>query len=198
MALLYWQHIDVFIWIHGSQELDSSFNELNKFHPNLSFTYETSKKRVSFLNVNVTIKNGAITTDLYVKPTHGQQYLHYKSSRPEHVKNSTPYSQALKLRIVFSSEKDFKGHFDQMKVWFLARDSVVNVVNEQINKVAFGKSQNSSKNSENGIPFVVTCHPKVKKFGYLKKNYFRFCIVMKMFKTFFGLFQWSQIEEIEN
>ena len=62
------------------------------------------------------MKNGAITTDLYVKPIDGQQYLHYKSSRPEHVKNSTPYSQTLKLRIIFSSEKDFKGHFDQMKV----------------------------------------------------------------------------------
>ena len=69
-----------------------------------------------------------------------------------------------------------------MKVWFLARDYVENVVNEQINKVAFGKSQTSRKNSENGILFVVTCHPKVKKLGYLKKNYF----CSKRFSDFFN------------
>ena len=30
-----------FIWTQRTQELDSFLNELNKFHPNLSFTYET-------------------------------------------------------------------------------------------------------------------------------------------------------------
>ena len=39
-----------------------------------------------------------------------------------------------------------------MKEWFLARDYPENVVNEQINKIASGKSQLSKKNSENNIP----------------------------------------------
>ena len=108
-------------------------NELNKFHPNLSFTYETSKEMVNFLDLNVSLRNGAISTDLYVKPTDGHQYLHYKSFHPEHIKNSILYSQALRLSRICSSEKDFKGHVDQMKEWFLARDYPENVVNEQIN-----------------------------------------------------------------
>ena len=41
------------IWTHGTQELDSFLNELNKFHPNLSFTYETSEEMVNFLDLNV-------------------------------------------------------------------------------------------------------------------------------------------------
>ena len=57
-----------------------------------------------------------------------------------------------------------------MKEWFLARDDPENVVNEQTNKVAFGKSQPSKKTSENGVPFVVTYHPKVKKLGKLLKD----------------------------
>ena len=65
-------------------------NELDKFHPNLSFTYETSKETVNVLDLNVSLRNGAISTDLYVKPTDGHQYLHYKSSHPEHIKNSIP------------------------------------------------------------------------------------------------------------
>ena len=59
---------DIFlIWTDGTQY--SFLNELNKFHPNLSCTYETSKGRVNFLNLNVSLKNGAVSTDLYAKST---------------------------------------------------------------------------------------------------------------------------------
>ena len=68
---------------------------------------------------------------------------------------------------ISSSKKDFKGHVDRMKEWFLAGDYPKIVVNEQINKVVSGKNQLSRKNSENGVPFVVTYHPKVKKLGKL-------------------------------
>ena len=81
-----------FIWTHGTEELDFFLNELNKSPLNISFTYETSKEMVNFLDLNVSIKNGAISTDLYIKPTDGHQYLHYKSSHPELIKNSIQYS----------------------------------------------------------------------------------------------------------
>ena len=86
---LWLRYIDdiFFIWTHGTQELDSFLNELNKFHPNSSFTYETSKERVNFLDLNVSIWNGAISTDMYIKPTDGHQCLNYKSSHPEHINN---------------------------------------------------------------------------------------------------------------
>ena len=57
-----------------------------------------------------------------------------------------------------------------MKEWFLTRDYQENVINDQSNRIAFGKSQPSRKNSENGIPLVVTYHPKVKKLGKLIKD----------------------------
>ena len=57
-----------------------------------------------------------------------------------------------------------------MKEWYLASDYSENVVNEQINKIVFGKSQPSKKNSENRVPFVVIYHPKVKKLGKLIKD----------------------------
>ena len=52
---------------------------------------------------------------------------------------------------ICSSEKDFKSHVDRMEEWFLDRDYLKTVVNEQINKVVFGKNQPSRKNSENGV-----------------------------------------------
>ena len=48
------------------------------------------------------------------------------------------------------------------------------MANEQINKVVFSKSQSRRKNSENGIPFITTCRPKVKKIGKLIKDLLTF------------------------
>ena len=60
-----------FIWTHGKQKLDSFHNELDNFHPNLSFTCETSTEIVNFVDLNVSIKNGAVIINLYIKPTDG-------------------------------------------------------------------------------------------------------------------------------
>ena len=57
-----------------------------------------------------------------------------------------------------------------MKEWFLTRDYQENVINDQSNRIAFGKSQPSRKNSENGIPLVVTYHLKIKKHRKLMKD----------------------------
>ena len=48
--MLWLRYIDdiFFIQTHRAQKLDSFLNELNKFHLNLSFTYETSEERVNF------------------------------------------------------------------------------------------------------------------------------------------------------
>ena len=45
------------------------------------------------------------------------------------------------------------------------------MVNEHIDKVVFGKRQSIWKNSENGVHFGVTYHPKVKKLGKLIKDF---------------------------
>ena len=74
LQLFLWlRYINVifFIWAHGKQKLDLFHNELYNFHPNLSFTCETSTEIANFIDLNVRIKNGAIITDLYVKPVDG-------------------------------------------------------------------------------------------------------------------------------
>ena len=44
----------------------------------------------------------------------------------------------------------------------LARDCPESMVDDQINKVVFGKNHLGKKNSENAITFAVACHPKLK------------------------------------
>ena len=93
---MWFRYIDniFFIWTHGEEQLNLLLKDLNELHPNLRFTYKPSQNSVTFLDINVNLKDGAIFTDLHIKPTDGHQFLHYESSHPSHMKNSIPYSQA--------------------------------------------------------------------------------------------------------
>ena len=82
---------------------------LNQFRPSLKSTYETSKEKVTFLDVSVSINNGKIFTDLLTKSTDCHLYFHCNSSHPEHKKSIT-HSRILRLVKISSYEKDFNIH----------------------------------------------------------------------------------------
>ena len=91
------QELQPFVWsTHREAELKKFMEGPNNFLPNLRFTYDSSKKRVAFLDINVSLKNGSVTTDLHTKSTDCHQYLHCSSSPPDHIKNSIIYSQILR------------------------------------------------------------------------------------------------------
>ena len=92
-SFLWLRYIDdiFFIWSHVEEKLTLFLNERNNFHSNLKLIYETSSCTVNFLDLNVSLRNRAIHTDLYIKPTDSDKYLHYQSSHPLHIKTSVPY-----------------------------------------------------------------------------------------------------------
>ena len=76
-----------FIEMHGEAELKKFMEGLNNFLQKLQFTFESSKNRVAFLDLNISLENGSITSDLHTKNT-DCQYINCSSSNPDHVKNS--------------------------------------------------------------------------------------------------------------
>ena len=96
------------MWTHREEKLVQFLKELNNFHHNLNSKYETSKKNVNFLDLNVSLRDGAIHTNLYIKATDGHQYLHYQSSHPHHIKVSIPYSQAIWLIGFFRQKRNLE------------------------------------------------------------------------------------------
>ena len=75
---LWWRYTDdiFFIWEHREEKLRNFIETLNEIHPTIKFTTEWSQKSMNFLDVTVSLINGQIETDLYVKPTDSHQYLH--------------------------------------------------------------------------------------------------------------------------
>ena len=74
-----------------------------------------------------------------------------------------------------------------MQEWLLARGHPETVVNNQIDKVVFGRDQSVKKNLESGIPFVTTYHPQVKELGKLIRDLLSFLYsageIQKVFST---------------
>ena len=44
-----------FVWTHGPEKLQVFLEDLNKFHPNLKFTSDSSEENVAFLDLKVNL-----------------------------------------------------------------------------------------------------------------------------------------------
>ena len=73
---------------YGEEKLRNFIEILNEIHPTMKFTAEWSQKSINFLDVTVSLVDGQIETDLYVKPTDSHQYLHSSSCHPYHCKKA--------------------------------------------------------------------------------------------------------------
>ena len=122
-SYLWWRYLDdvFFIWKHGEEKLKEFIGVLNKKHPTIKFTAEWSKTQTNILDVTVSLENGKIKTDLYVKPTDTHQYLHSSSCHPYHCKKGIPYSKTLRLNRICSDSTSFDGRFNDLERWLLER-----------------------------------------------------------------------------
>ena len=132
------QDIKPWFWKRFNNESEESLENLledrNKFHPNLKFTYEKSKKKIHSLDVVKKIKEVRIITDLYCKPTNGHQYLHYDSCHADHIKRSIKFSQTLRVKKICSEKSDPNVHVEDLKTWFRKRGYPDYLIKEQAEK----------------------------------------------------------------
>ena len=74
----------------------------------VSSLYTNIPHNIPFLDVSVSLTNdGSISTDLYTKPTDKHQHLLYSSCHPLHTKKAIPFSLALRLRRICSTDATF-------------------------------------------------------------------------------------------
>ena len=106
---LWLRYIDdiLMVWTHGEEKLDEFIKNLNSIHSTTKPTSERSATSIPFLDVNIQLHDG-IETDLYCNPTDKHQYLLHSSSHPNHTKRSIPYSLALRLRRICSTDNFFE------------------------------------------------------------------------------------------
>ena len=82
------QYVDDTLTVLGKDHVDGFLQHLNCQQPTIRFTMEVEKDNtIPFLDMSVSMNsNGLLTTTVYRKPTHTDQYLAYDSHHPQSVK----------------------------------------------------------------------------------------------------------------
>ena len=137
----------------------------------MKFNHKSSKESLPFLDLKVKLSKGKISTDLYVKDTDKYQYLHYTSSHPNHTKQFTVYSQALRINRIYSEEKDFEQHKHKMRSWFQKRAYPNKVLDEKLPKVRFSNQEKNLQQKRWGYSVCHYVHPIYQALNdIIKKN----------------------------
>ena len=164
--LVYFRYIDdiFMIWTEGEESLHDFLKHCNNQNKNILFKQTVSNTSIPFLDVNVTLNNGKLHTDLYSKPTDKHQYLYYTSCHPKHTKTSLPYCLALRLRRICSTEKDFEIRIKEMTQHLLNRGYKKGCIKDAINKAASlsredALTKRNKPKSIQKVPLVITYNP---------------------------------------
>ena len=81
---------DIFmVWMAGEEQLCEFLDWINRLHDTINFTWNWSRDRVNFLDMQVINNDVVIETDLYVKPIDKHQYLYPTSCHPVNLASHT-------------------------------------------------------------------------------------------------------------
>ena len=162
---------------------------LNKKHPTIKFTAEWSKTQINFLDVSVSLENGKIKTDLYVKPTDTHQYLHSSSCHPYHCKKRIPYSQTLHLNRICSDSTSFDRRCNDLERGLLERGHKEKEVRKQVPRGrAFCRddllNRERTFQEKTQVTFNLTYYPVLKMPGKSLKSYTFYLHQTKLIRRF--------------
>ena len=134
------RYVDDAFTILDRENVDDFLQHLNNQQPSIHFTMETEEDyKFAFLDTAVLREpNSRLTTSVYRKPTHADQYLAYDSHHPQSVKRSTVkclYERAKRLVTKLSSSPRRKDIYHLfwflMVIFFLSRRNLSGPQNEQ-------------------------------------------------------------------
>ena len=150
-------------WTQSDEELQNFLSRANNLHPSIKFTHEISNTTISFLDTSSSLSEGVLSTDVYSKSTDTNQYLFPSSCHPPHVTKSIPYSQALRIRRICSTDKSLKKRLGQLKNHLKRRGYKQSIIKKSFNKINnISRSsllQNKEKQKCKRTPCVLTYHP---------------------------------------
>ena len=163
---VWWRYIDdIFvIWEHGEESLQEFINEINSFHPTIKFTADLSKEKVNFLDVEVTLKNSVLSTDLFVKLTDTHQFLDPTSCHPYHCKQGIPYSQRLRLNRICSDNSNFHKRCNELESWLFEKGYSEKMVRKQVLRAREHSRESllekvKSESNQRKLTFNITYYP---------------------------------------
>jgi hypothetical protein len=124
-----------FLWNDSEDKLIEFINHLNSCHDSIKFEVTYSQDTVHFLDTTIFIKDGALRTSIFTKPSDKKQYLHYSSNHPLHVMKAIPYSQALRFRRIIDDDTSLHAELLTLMKFFKHRGYPSKLLNDTLSKI---------------------------------------------------------------
>ena len=127
---------DIFCVIEEQVNPDEILNFVNSVHSNLQFTCETENKReISFLDVKITrLSNGCHQREIFRKSTSTNQYIHFDSFVPRHLKQNLIRCLVNHARVICTPDR-IQNELSIIKQIFMQNGYPENLVDKTINSV---------------------------------------------------------------
>ncbi|XP_077117304.1 uncharacterized protein LOC143776632 [Ranitomeya variabilis] len=109
---------------------DANRVEQEVFRDLLDLLDEGDPLRVNFLDLEVSCREGMISTRLYRKPTAVTGFLDYRSFHPKHTREGVPTGQFLRARRNCTEDSDFKMEAKELTAKFKSRSNLAGVETE--------------------------------------------------------------------
>ena len=114
--IIYKRYVDdIFATFKCLEDRNKFFIALNEAHPNLSFTMEEPASTLPFLDVSITIMDGAYHTSVYRKPTNTGVVMHYSSMAPSKWKRALVQCLVTRAHRVSSDFNSFTIELNNIK-----------------------------------------------------------------------------------
>ena len=177
-----WRFIDdiFMIWTHTEDELRTFITYLNNIHPTIKFTSSHPATSISFLDVKVSLSQfGMVETDLSTKPTDKHQYLLQSSCHPLHTKRAIPFSLALRLRRICSSDESFTLRANELIQYLNDSGYNLSFLRKEIQRVHAITRNETLKPSQtttsqpSRVPLVITYNPALRSISTIIQRHFK-------------------------
>ncbi|XP_078506952.1 uncharacterized protein LOC144767356 [Lissotriton helveticus] len=140
--ILYWgRYIDdcLLIWSGPETTLMDFCAYLNDNEMNMRFTTHISTSKVSFLDIELYVKNETLHSKLFRKTTACNSVLHSNSSHPIHQIYGIPYGEFMRARRNCSEEQEFETCIKDMQSRFSKRGykpQIISKADKKIKKIS--------------------------------------------------------------
>ena len=121
--LLWKRYIDdiIMFWPHSTDSLHTFLRELNAFHPNLKFTWETSQTKIIYLDLEIYkgssfTETNTLDVTTHFKNTNTFQHLHFSSCHPRSTFKGIIKGEAIRFIRTNTNESNSAGS-ETSKVW---------------------------------------------------------------------------------
>ena len=115
----------------------------------------------NFLDVEVTLKKGVLSTDVFVKPTDTHQFLDPNSCHPYHCNKGMPYSQTLRLHRICPDNSYFDKRCNELENWLFEKAYTEKMVRKQVLRACEHSRESllkkvKSESNQNKVTFNIT------------------------------------------